>query len=408
MTKKALFAIIALTFACTSTACSQKNTVDNTASAEVTPTPVHSEPAPATDTFSAEYEMIGTTSSGQPKNDTFIFEGTTTDGIITELNFDIIRNKGTESEYSKKDIMGYLMNVSDALIELQDEQYQLSKLSAYGYDTAYGEGNYAQYMVSASIDTLTDTTTFKELTFKNDALSMGDTIVPVELDKALIAFKGLAAEAGIETLTEDTLVKDLLSAHALYQDDSFKEGTIRISFAGFNGGRSYGEQIDAIVSHILEHKMTLEDVYEMFKTENQASVPISERDAITGATISFVGDFQRMVYLAMYGELFEGVTAHTKADDHTVIEVVTQGYAGEIETHVTFDNTGMITDITIRDANETDTVGGLLTADNSNFIQSLIAGQEDLSTVDSVSGATATSDGLRKAITFAKEYYKGL
>ena len=44
--------------------------------------------------FSAEYEMFGTTSSGNPKNDTFIFEGETTDGIITKLNFDIIRNKG--------------------------------------------------------------------------------------------------------------------------------------------------------------------------------------------------------------------------------------------------------------------------------------------------------------------------
>ncbi len=29
------------------------------------------------ETFSAEYEMAGTTSSGQPKNDTFIFEGGT-------------------------------------------------------------------------------------------------------------------------------------------------------------------------------------------------------------------------------------------------------------------------------------------------------------------------------------------
>ena len=52
------------------------------------------------ETFSAEYEMVGTISSGQPKNDTFIFEGETTDGIITKLNFDIIRNKGSEDEYS--------------------------------------------------------------------------------------------------------------------------------------------------------------------------------------------------------------------------------------------------------------------------------------------------------------------
>ena len=62
------------------------------------------EPSGKVETFSAEYEMKGTTSAGLPKNDTFIFEGETTDGIITKLNFDIIRNKGTEEEYSKKDL----------------------------------------------------------------------------------------------------------------------------------------------------------------------------------------------------------------------------------------------------------------------------------------------------------------
>lgn len=93
------------------------------------------------ETFSAEYEMVGTTSSGQPKNDTFIFEGETTDGIITKLNFDIIRNKGSEDEYSKKDIMGYLMNVSDATVEKTEDGYRLATLSAYGYDPAYSDGD---------------------------------------------------------------------------------------------------------------------------------------------------------------------------------------------------------------------------------------------------------------------------
>lgn len=32
---------------------------------------------PVVETFAAEYEMKGTTSAGKPKNDTFIFEGTT-------------------------------------------------------------------------------------------------------------------------------------------------------------------------------------------------------------------------------------------------------------------------------------------------------------------------------------------
>ncbi|MEG0076255.1 FMN-binding protein [Anaerorhabdus sp.] len=358
--------------------------------------------------FSAEYEMVGTTSSGKPKNDTFVFEGETTDGIITKLNFDIIRNKGTEGEYSKKDLMGYLMNISDATIEKVDDNFKLTTLTAYGYDTAYAEGAGAQFMVSASIDKLTDETTFKELTFKNDATSTPEQIVEVPMDKALLTFQYVATEAGIETLTEDTLVKDLISKHGLNADGSFVEGTKRISFAGYNGGRSYGEQIDAIVAYILDNKMTLEEVYEMFKTENQQTTDIKDRDAITGATITFVGDFARTVYMAINGEIFEGVVTHTTADDKTVVEVVTQGYGGEIETHITFDKDAKITDIKVRDANETAEIGAVLTAEGSDFINSVIAGQDDVTKVDAATGATVTSNALTKAVQFAQEYVAGL
>ena len=362
---------------------------------------------PSVETFAAAYEMKGTTSSGKPKNDTFIFEGKTEDGIITELNFDIIRNKGLEGEYSKKDIMGYLMNISDATVEKSEEGTKLTTLTAYGYDPTYGEGMYAQFMVSASIDSLTDETTFKELNLRDDALSTPDNSVEVPMDKALIAYGYLAKEGGIE-LTPDTLVKDLLKLHGLYADGAYQEGSKRISFAGYHGGRSYGEQMEAIETYILNNKMTLEDVYEMFKTENQASQPIEERDTISGATITFVGDFQRMVYLAIHGELFEGVVTHTTTDGNTKVEVVTQGYGGEIETHVTFDADGKITKIAVRDAQETDTVGGVLTAENSDFINALIAGQEEVNKVEVVSGATVTSNALIKAVELALDYYKGL
>ena len=254
--------------------------------------------------FSAQYEMVGTTSSGQPKNDTFIFEGETTDGIITSLNFDIIRNKGSEDEYSKKDIMGYLMNISDATVEKTEDGYRLATLSAYGYDPAYSDGDvyYAQYMLTASCDTLTEETQFQDLSFTD--LARPDHEVTVE--KACIAYGYLAREGGVE-LTAETPVKELLALHGLYADGAFVEGSKRVSFAGYNGGRSYGEQLDAITDYILANQMTLEDVYEMFRTVNQASTQIEDRDAIAGATITFGGDFQRMVYLAIHGELFEGV-----------------------------------------------------------------------------------------------------
>lgn len=353
------------------------------------------------ETFSAEYEMVGTTSAGLPKNDTFIFEGETTDGIITKLNFDIVRNKGTEDEYSKKDIMGYMMNVSDATVEAAEDGFKLTTFTVYGYDPAFSDGDayYAQYMVSSSCDALTEDTLFQDLTF----LDMARPDNAVTLDKALIVYGYLAKEAGIE-LTGETPVKDLLALHGLYADGAFVAGTNRVSFAGYNGGRSYGEQIDAVAAYILENQMTLEDVYEMFRTVNQASTPIEDRDVISGATITFTGDFQRMVYLAIHGELFQGVVNTTENEDGTVVkEVVTQGFGGEIETNVTLDAEGKITAISVRDAQETDDIGAVLTADGSDFLNALIAGQDDLDAVDAVAGATVTSNALKQAVQFALE-----
>lgn len=349
--------------------------------------------------FSAEYEMKGTTSAGKPKNDTFIFEGETTDGIITKLNFDIIRNKGTEGEYSKKGIMGYMMNVSDAKVEKTDGGMKLSQFTVYGYDPAFADGDpyYAQFMVTASCDSLTDETAFADLTF-SDMARPDHAVTP---DKALLVYGYLASDAGI-TLTGETPVRELIALHGLYRDGAFVEGANRVSFAGYNGGRSYGEQIDAIVDYILANGMTLEDVYEMFRTVNQADTDIKDRDVVSGATITFVGDFQRMVYLAMYGKLFEGVVNTTaNADGSTKVEVVTQGFGGEIETNVIFGADGRITAIAVRDAQETDGIGAVLTADGSEYLAALIAGQDDLSAVESVSGATITSNALKTAVQYA-------
>ena len=389
--KKLLTVLAACAMAMGLTACSSTPKENTT-----TPTPEGST-APVVESFAAEYEMVGTTSAGLPKNDTFVFEGETTDGIITKLNFDIIRNKGLEGEYSKKDIMGYQMNVSDAAVTKIGDGFELTNLGINGYETKFG-----QYMITAQCKELTDTTTFKDLTIVNY------TGEQLNMEDSLMIYQYQANEDKMN-LTEETPVKDLLAIFDLYIDGAFVEGTKRVSFAGFNGGRSYGEQIDAIAVYILANNMTLEQVYEMFKTVNQQSEPIEDRDTVTGATIAFVGAFQRMVYVAIHGELFEGVTTHSTAEGVTKVAVVTQGYAGEIETHVSFDDsTKKITAISVRDDQETDTVGGLLTAEGSEFIQKLIDNQDALDSVDVVAGATKTSNGMIKAVQFAVEYYNGL
>ena len=400
MEKKILKALLAAGIMVSMSACASKEntSTETTTTAEPSSTATTSAETP----FSAEYEMQGTTSAGLPKNDTFIFEGTVDEnGIIKTLNFDIIRNKGTEDEYSKKDIMGYMMNVSDADVQTTDNGFTLASLTANGFTIFPGKDAGEQFMVSASLENLTAESTFKEL----EVINLG-TQEKMDLDSAIVAYSYLAKEAGVEELTGDTLLSDILAVFGLYKDGNFVAGQNRVSFAGYNGGRSYGEQIDAIVDHILANDMTLDDVYEMFRTVNQQSTPIEERDMITGATIAFVGDFQRMVYLAIHGELFEGVINSTTTDGQTKVEVVTQGFGGEIETHVTFDDeSGKIVDITIRDANESADYGAKLCAEKSDFLKSLIAAQENVGEVDVVSGATVTSNALIKAVQLAWENY---
>ena len=43
----------------------------------------------------------------------------------------------------------------------------------------------------------------------------------------------------------------------------------------------------------------------------------------------------------------------------------------------------------------------MLTADGSEYLAALIAGQDDLSAVESVSGATITSNALKTAVQYA-------
>lgn len=235
-------------------------------------------------------------------------------------------------------------------MEKTEDGYRLIALSAYGCDPAYSDGDacYAQYMLTASCDALTEDTLFSGLTFSD--LAQPDNVATVE--KACIAYGYLAREAGVD-LTPETPVKDLLALHGLYEDGAFVEGSSRVSFAGYNGIRSYDEQMEAIIDYILANHMTLEDVYEMFRAVNQGNAPIQDRDAIAGVTITFGGNLQRMVYLAIHGEPFEGVVTTTENEDGTTVcEVATHGFGGGIETNVTFDANDRITAISVRYAQE--------------------------------------------------------
>ncbi len=360
---------------------------------DVTPEPTP-EPTVSVEEFEVEYEMFGTTSAGVAKNDTFLWSGVTEDGIITELEFDVWRNMGTADGYSKKDIYGYEMNISDVeIVETEDGTLDLVNITVY----SGGLPGLSQYGYGASCEDITVDTKFGDLTFFND---FSGAAVEDE-EKVLLAYSLLAAEVGVDELTMETPLVEFLDDYGVYANGEITTGENRISFDGARGGRSYGEQLDAVVDYILAEGMTQEEVYEFFKGGN----PVGTPDAVAGVTISFVGDWQRMVYIAIHGELFNGVLSTSERDEGTRYEVVTQGYAGEIETYVTIDANGDVVSIEVRDANETAGIGAVLTEDDSAFIQALVAGADDVTAVDGVAGATVTSNALKEAVVYAQEAF---
>lgn len=254
-----------------------------------------SKPAePVVAPFSAELEKEVSAYGGASYVDTYVFEGETTDGIITKLNFDIIRDRGTETEISKKDIMGYLMNVATATVASTENGITL-QLDVNSYSNELG-----QYMITATAAGITAETTLSDLVYIGSA-NGGYSREDYGIETGLLALNYLGDELGLG-LTAQTPVVDVLAGFGLASNGTLVEGSKRISFAGLNGGRSYGEQVDAIVAHILANNMTLEQVLEMFQTVNQMGVAIEDRDAISGATISFAEDFQEIVSVAINGK----------------------------------------------------------------------------------------------------------
>ena len=64
--------------------------------------------------------------------------------------------------------------------------------------------------------------------------------------------------------------------------------------------------------------------------------------------------------------------------------------------------------VAVRDAQETDGIGAALYAEGADFLNALVEGQADLGSVETVSGATVTSNALIEAVQLAVEYYNGL
>ena len=384
--KKLLLLVTSLLLATSLVACSN-------GSGDVTPTDKPtSTPSVDVKSFTGDFVKEGE-SMGVSFVDTYSFVGETTDGIITSLTFDIVRNKGKENELSKKDIMGYSMNISEAKVSLGEaESLSLDKLVANGYDEDIKDG---QFMVTGSIKELTHNTTLADLTFTMNYARAAT------IDEVLVAFSNVASENGIDNLSASTKVVELLPIYGIeVSDKAIGVGEGRVSFDGPMGGRSFGEQVDSLVAYILANKMTLEDVAKLLEEENTG--PIMERDTIAGCTIAFTPEFKGVVANAMGIEsVKEGVLDVVAGEDGTSIaKVSVNGYGGEILLDITLKE-GEITNIVVTSDSETDGIGKVLTAKDSEFIKTLIAKQSSLDSVDVVADSTVTSKALIKAVESA-------
>ena len=368
-------------------ACSKND--NDTISPTVTVTP---EIQSTIESFSGEIIKEGE-SMGKTYTDTWSFTGETTEGIITKLNMDIIRNKGTENELSKKDIMGYLMNISEAKVSMGEaETLVLDKLVANGFNDKFETG---QYMITGTTNDLTMETTLNDLTFTfNYSRS-------ASIEEVLIAFNTVFKENDINDFDGDTNIVDILPIYGIeVSDKAIGTGEGRISFSGPMGGRSYGEQIDSLVAYILSNNMTLNDVVDLLNKENRG--PISERDVIAGCTINFTPEFKEVVENAMGIEPAKiGVLdVVNKEDSLNIVKVGVKGYGGQILLDI-YVKEDIITSIEVIEDNESKEFGKLLTSKDSDFIKSLITNQNTIDKVDVVSGTTVTSKALIEAVQHA-------
>ena len=138
---------------------------------------------------------------------------------------------------------------------------------------------------------------------------------------------------------------------------------------------------------------------------------IDEVDTISGATVTSSA-LKQMVINTLnnyYGttndienkDLDFNVLSDEKIDNKVFYEVTQKSFGGDLKLKIVFDE-GIIDAITVVSHN--DSYFNLIL--DNNYIQKLISNQQILNDVDAVSGATITSESLKKAVINAKKEYE--
>lgn len=138
---------------------------------------------------------------------------------------------------------------------------------------------------------------------------------------------------------------------------------------------------------------------------------INTVDAVSGATITSnalkqmiintLNDYNGKTVVENQVDPDFNVISHMKEDEKVIYEVSQKSFGGDLKLKITFEK-DIIESITVTD--HSDSYFNLII--DNNYIQTLISNQQVLDSVDTVSGATISSNSLRKAVINTKKEYE--
>lgn len=209
----------------------------------------------------------------------------------------------------------------------------------------------------------------------------------------------LSSGLGIN-INESTTLAEVLTAARLYDGEkgSVKNGRTSIPLKGAWGGGNYDQQLTALEKHIVEKALTLPEMVELLKNNNQGD---DNRDAVSGATVMFDPKMQAIAAMVAGIDLnphAATVLGSEVKGDETIYSVEATGkYL--IAASIAVDKEGKMTAFNVTEHKETEGMGKDLI--ESDFIVKLISSQNALDSVDAVAGATMTANALKNMASAA-------
>lgn len=312
------------------------------------------------------------------------------DGIVTSIHFDMVTTMGVSKRSTD-----YRMNVSYIMTGgMPDHQTLEIYVGMSTHNIPQGMFFIRGAIAHDGSDLIKDLPIFT---------LMG---APINRETVPVADIYQALSTGLTNLEIDdtTTVAEVLAAVNLFdaQNEQVRNGRAVTGLTGRWGGGTFHQQMLALEQHIVGNNMTLEDVYALLTTSNQADDVT--RDTVAGATVMFYEPLQLIVAQAAGIDTWDGeptVVEYEVVGGNHEVTVRVKGYY-EMLIKVIFNSDKTLTDIVVLEERETPSIGGVVF--EGPFIETVISNQDDLEDVDLIAGATDTSKALVDAVTAAQAH----